>query len=379
MRDSGEPPRGTFWTDADGEQALQGYRSLVQAIDAGVFQLDAEGRVVAVNNAFLELTGHDGDDLLGEHVSLILDDEAYQQIERTVVGGPEADEQLSETFETAVQTVSGGTVPCELQVDSLVQDDESRGAVGIIQDRGERDSAEAVAGRREREGERAEHEEPLSSLIDNVPGMVYRCRNERGWPMEFVSEACEAVTGYAAEALERGDLEWGSDVVVQEDREMLWETVQREASEGETFSETYRIQTAAGETRWVRDYGRGIFRHGDLVEIEGIISDVTERKRTEQRLKEERDMFADGPVVVFRWDPDEEAGWPVEYVSRNVEDVFGYSPENLESGEVPYVDLLFDEELDRIAREVEENSDGSTERFSHDPTGSGPRAARSGG
>jgi len=95
--------------------------------------------------------------------------------------------------------------------------------------------------------------------------------------------------------------------------------------------------------------------------------DVTERKRTQQRLEEERDMFAQGPTVVFRWEPDPDAGWPVEYVSENVENVLGYTPAELESGDVPYTNLLLDEELDRIAREVEANSDESTERFSHEP------------
>jgi PAS domain S-box-containing protein len=57
----------------------------------------------------------------------------------------------------------------------------------------------------------------------------------------------------------------------------------------------------------------------------------------------------------------------VEYVFENVADVFGYTPDELESGEVPYTDLLLNEEVDQVAREVEENSDDSTERFSHEP------------
>jgi PAS domain S-box-containing protein len=94
--------------------------------------------------------------------------------------------------------------------------------------------------------------------------------------------------------------------------------------------------------------------------------DVSERKRAQQQLEEEHHMFAAGPAVVFRWKPDEEAGWPIEYVSENVTDVLGYEPAELESGDVTYTDLLHDEETDRIAREVAENTDGETDRFSHD-------------
>ncbi|MDL5360855.1 bacterio-opsin activator domain-containing protein [Halalkalicoccus sp. NIPERK01] len=98
-----------------------------------------------------------------------------------------------------------------------------------------------------------------------------------------------------------------------------------------------------------------------------VFRDVTERKRAQQQLAEERDVFTEGPAVVFRWDPDAGEGWPVEYVSGNVEDLLGYTAEELTEGDLTYTDLLLDEEIDRITREVEENSAGTTERFSHDP------------
>jgi PAS domain-containing protein len=69
----------------------------------------------------------------------------------------------------------------------------------------------------------------------------------------------------------------------------------------------------------------------------------------------------------------------VEYVSENVADVFGYTPDELESGEVPYTDLLLNEEVDQVAREVEENSDDSTERFSHEPYRVKTKVVRFGG
>lgn len=92
-----------------------------------------------------------------------------------------------------------------------------------------------------------------------------------------------------------------------------------------------------------------------------------EADEARRRLAEERDVFADGPAVVFRWEPDAEAGWPVEYVTENVESVLGYTPEAFESGDVAYTDLLLDEEVDRIAREVADHTERMADRFSHDP------------
>ena len=75
--------------------------------------------------------------------------------------------------------------------------------------------------------------------------------------------------------------------------------------------------------------------------------------------------FVDGPVVVFTWQ--NEPGWPVEYVSPNVERLFGYSPADLYGDNPTYAELIHDEDLDRVAEEVEANSDATTERFEHEP------------
>ena len=77
------------------------------------------------------------------------------------------------------------------------------------------------------------------------------------------------------------------------------------------------------------------------------------------------ERFADGPVVVFTWRND--PGWPVEYVSPNVERLFGYSPSELYDGDLRYAELVHDGDLGRVAEEVEANSDATTERFRHEP------------
>ncbi|WP_123536244.1 PAS domain S-box protein [Halosimplex salinum] len=316
-------------------------------ISDGFFALDEEWRFTYLNDHAEDLIGSEGRSLVGETVW-----DAF----------PEA---VGRAFETAYEramydqeTVSFEEYypdPIDAWFEVSAYPSESGLSVYFRE----------VTERKEREQRLAEQERQLSTLMANVPGMVYRCRNERGWPMEFVSEGCHDLTGHDPAAFERGDLSFGADVVVDADRERLWTEVQRGLDADGTFLVTYRIETADGERRWVQERGRGRYEDGDLVGLEGVVIDVTERKRAERRLAEERDMFTEGPAVVFRWE--NEPGWPVEYVSENVADVFGYDPEALQSGDVPYTDLLLDEEIDRIAAEVEEHSDETTQRFSHEP------------
>ena len=76
-------------------------------------------------------------------------------------------------------------------------------------------------------------------------------------------------------------------------------------------------------------------------------------------------LFAAGPVAVFAWR--NEPGWPVEYVSSNVERLFGYSPAELYAENPPYVELVHDDDVGRVLHEVKRNSDETTKRFHHKP------------
>ncbi|QKY19355.1 PAS domain S-box protein [Halolamina sp. CBA1230] len=332
------------------------YRALAGLVDGGVLRFDRDGSVTDVDDDLLDVTGHARGDLRGEHVSAVVGDDGWRRLERAMSTRAATGDGETASTDLSVTTADGESTHCGARVGALP----GGGGICLLQPHDGDGSQELQRALRERERR-------LSRLIDNVPGMVYRCRNERGWPMEFVSDACGEVTGYPSEALEHGAVDYGDDVVHDADRDDLWDRVQSTVTDREPFSEQYRIVTAGGETRWVREFGRGIFEDGELVEIEGIITDVTQRRRAVARLEEERETFAAGPAVVFRWAPDAEAGWPVEYVSPNVENAFGYTPAELTAGEIAFADLIHDEDIDRVVEEVAENTDGGTERFSHDP------------
>lgn len=92
---------------------------------------------------------------------------------------------------------------------------------------------------------------------------------------------------------------------------------------------------------------------------------MTERIDANTSGSTEFDLFAEGPVVVFTWH--NESGWPVEYVSPNVDRLFGYSPTELCDGDPAYIDLVHEDDRERVTQEVKDHSNGTTERFHHEP------------
>ncbi|PSP86571.1 hybrid sensor histidine kinase/response regulator [Halobacteriales archaeon QS_1_68_17] len=132
-----------------------------------------------------------------------------------------------------------------------------------------------------------QRERQLSTLISNLPGVVYRSYHEPGWPKEFVSEGFADLAGYTSAELERGEIDYKSEIVHPEDADRLAEAVDEAVAAGEPFEVTYRIVSRDGAVRWLWERGRGIENgDDDTVALEGFLTDVTEQKKRERELTE---------------------------------------------------------------------------------------------
>ncbi len=175
-----------------------------------------------------------------------------------------------------------------------------------------------------------------SILLKNLPGMAYKCDNDRDWTMRFVSDGCEELTGYTPEELINNSLVSYHDLIVEEDRQMVWEEVQKHLKVQEPFKLEYRIRTSSGELKWVWERGRGIFDEaGQLKNLQGIITDVTDRKEMEFKLRENEKKFRsyveNAPLAVFIASED---GRLLEANERACK-LTGYSEEELLEMKVP--------------------------------------------
>ena len=131
-----------------------------------------------------------------------------------------------------------------------------------------------------------ESERRLSILMANLPGMAYRCRNDRHWTMEFVSDGCFQLTGYPeSELLENRSVAYGN-LIHLDDRQAVWEQVQQALAERRRFQIEYRLKTATGDEKWIWEQGVGVFSENDKLQaLEGFAADITDRKRAEEQLR----------------------------------------------------------------------------------------------
>ncbi len=142
-----------------------------------------------------------------------------------------------------------------------------------------------ITERRRWEAELAESRRQLATLLDNLPGMAYRCRNNRDRTMEFVSDGVALLTGYNASQIVRGGGVTYGDLIHPDDRERAWDEVQAAVGRGEQFEIEYRIRAASGSEKWVWERGQAVYNADRTAELlEGFVTDVTERRRAEEQL-----------------------------------------------------------------------------------------------
>lgn len=125
------------------------------------------------------------------------------------------------------------------------------------------------------------------ALVENLPGFVYRCKNDRNWTMEFLSSQFESITGYKTDEVVNNRVLTFNDIIHPEYRDFVWDKWQIAYENQKVFEEEYVIITKDGQERTVWERGQAIFDDtGNLVCLEGFIADVTERKQSEIKLKE---------------------------------------------------------------------------------------------
>ncbi len=120
-------------------------------------------------------------------------------------------------------------------------------------------------------------------LLDNLPGMVYRCLNDKNWTMKFVSEKCFELTGYRSDEIIENRVISYNDLILPEDRRIIWKNLQKAMADKSSFIEEYRIKTKEGKIKWVWEQGRAVkYSKNKAIILEGFISDITEKKRSEE-------------------------------------------------------------------------------------------------
>ncbi len=168
-----------------------------------------------------------------------------------------------------------------------------------------------------------ETQRKLNTLVQNLPGMVYRSSVDQVWSFDYVSDMCMQVTGYKAEDLINDAKVNYYDLIHIDDRKKIFDQVKTAIEERKSFQLIYRINTAAGYEKWVWEQGVGIFSEKDdeLLALEGFITDITEQKTIEEQVNLQSHALEAAANAIVITDTDGNVVW----ANTSFSNLTGYS------------------------------------------------------
>jgi diguanylate cyclase (GGDEF)-like protein/PAS domain S-box-containing protein len=258
--------------------ALHQFReSIIENANIWISALDASAHITLWNKAAETISGYPRDRVLGsdEIWKLLYPDPDYRESVTAKVTEILTDGVEIENLETRIRCSDGSQRIISWNSRRFFDKNDAMGSITIGRDVTERKQMRLMLHARDRQ---------LAILMANVPGMVYRRRHDASWTLRFVSKGCLGLTGYTTDDLidDRG-VAYAS-LIHPEDRPRIESRLQQTTRAHQSFTLEYRILHRDGQPRWVWEQGR-VMHTADGSLLEGIIVNITDRKRIERQLE----------------------------------------------------------------------------------------------
>lgn len=308
------------------------FRSLFQSSpDAILLANRKTGFISFANQAAAELFEADVDYLIGKHQI-----ELHPRIQHKKAAGsfqfePKTEVEYAPPVEIEIVTAQNNRKTVEIRGKNIKMKGEEF-ILGNFRDITERKQAEQKL---------KESEEKYKRLINGLPDIVYIYNRNMG--ATYWSNQVKDVLGFEPLDLTKDPFLW-TNAIHKDDRKRVIKILS-EIREGDKFDIEYRIRDANGAMRRFRDRGFSIRNYSGEIVIEGVATDITERKRAEQDLKESESKFK----ALFEQSAVGLAVTDIEgafvKVNRHLCDMLGYSEEELLSKTV--IDITHPDDMEK--------------------------------
>jgi PAS domain S-box-containing protein len=344
-------------------EAFRLQEAILNTTELAILSVSPDGTITSFNHAAEILLGYQAEELIGKSSPIIFHDldEIFKRSQELSLELKLPVEPMFDVFtvkprlqkttyreEWTFVRKDGNRFPALLSVSALRDEQETiNGYIGIITD--------ITDLKRSDERARAS-EQKFRLLAENVPGAIYLCRHEEPFPILYVNDHIEKITGYPAADFLDGKINV-TQLYHPEDNEMIQKKVEMALSQHKRYHLRYRLQHRSGDWRWVDEVGIGVFVDGKLTMLEGFLSDITVQKEAEDKLQqivsENLRVFNNAVTlnVVAGFD-----GY-FKRVSLSWTTVLGWS--ELELLSIPFIDLVHPDDVAATRAAIEFISSGN--------------------
>lgn len=350
--------------DIQAQKSRQAYRqalgldsSLLNAAGLSVITTTSSGLITSINQAAVTLMGYSPDEIVGQTTAAIFHDPeeiSKRAHEYSMLTG----KVLEPALDVIIQKAWHQQSPDRTEW-TFVRKDGSRfhGSLTLIALRDKDNNVAGFAGiitdltaQLPLMQQVDISDEKFRLLAENIPGVIYLCRNDENYSLIYVNDSILRVTGYPKEDFYSKKISYAG-LIHPDDVKMVSETVHRCIANKTGYQMRYRIKHATGQQRWVHESGVGLFEGNELMMLEGYIEDITREQEAEEKLRqlaEENMRFFNSPVnlnavvdfegKLVRISP----SWPM---------IVGWSEAELRSQ--PFLNFIHPDDLDRVKQELD--------------------------
>ena len=244
------------------------YRYLIDRLDQIVFQMNVDQKIIFLNPAWERMLDFTPQECMQKTLFQFIHPEDLPLAEARINALTEGKRHHSQ-FELRLIAKNGRSQWFEMRASTTSRLKSERSSVmGTLTDisRIKQPSADLKASAR------------LANdmIMPNVPCMLYRCKNDRNWTFDYVSDGCLEVTEYQPYEITNSLHFNYMQLIYPDDQQRVWEYVQQQVNQQRSFQIIYRIQTRSNKIKWVMERGKGVFSGTDeLLTLEGIIIDIS--------------------------------------------------------------------------------------------------------
>jgi PAS domain S-box-containing protein len=253
------------------------YRDLFENATDLIQSVTPDARFLYVNKAWQKALGYKEKDIAGLTIWDIIHPDCLQKCQ--AIFQQVMDGETVENVEAVFVAKDGKTIVVEGNINAWRKDGEIIATRGIFRD---------VTERKRMEEALRQSEAKYRTLTESLNELIYRS-DPKTFVATYVNSAVETVFGYTSEEW-LNDPELWDKTIHPDDRERVFALLEKAQAKMEPFAYEYRIIRKDGSEGWVEDHvswekdGKG-----RLVSVNGVVYDITERKRMEQEIQDKNE------------------------------------------------------------------------------------------
>lgn len=149
-----------------------------------------------------------------------------------------------------------------------------------------------ITERKEIEAKLKSSHDRFASLVDNIPGVIYRCKYDENWTTLYISEQVKVMTGYSVGDFFDSNVISFTKLLHPEDAKVYAQQVHQAIGNRSAWSCDYRLVSKDGKTHWINERGQATYDdNGEVLYLDGFMLDITEHYQNQLQIIRQQNLL----------------------------------------------------------------------------------------